>query len=518
MSKVKVTLPGLEIPVTGKQVTFTAPCDCSSVECIQIDGVDYIVVDSLGSKVTGNPSGGAWVRGAQVSVILDCENRKAYIQNIGKIGAGMVNPNLLHNWYFVNPVNQRGQTEYSADNTAWVYAVDRWKMMSATLTKEEGYCKFVAPSDKAGYKRFLQQTGHTLKAGETYTLSLLAKINDISVCAFRPCTSSYGQIETVSGGTGITIRSTTTEPTVFSYTFVPTQDIANVGVEILVSNSSAYYLDADIYGIKLECGDTQTLAHQDASGKWVLNEIPNYSEELLKCIQSTADASDTYANKVIYHTGNKPTAADVGAVNKAGDTMTGALTVRQRLSAEFRDVITAKLEAHSGGAVDFQKVSIDGKYAAVRLNATTDLAKRLALCGNDTGSWFEYSILHTGNMDSLLSNNSRAKIATGSYVGTGTYGENNPNSIACGFKPKMFFIAPANANVAATCVWVSPATKGIVDYYGYSSSSSSEESVTLVWNDDGVSWYFDAGSYYENVGYSIQMNDSDKVYYWCAIG
>ena len=48
MSKVKLTLPLGEVPVTGKQISFVAPCDCSNVECIQIDGVDYCVVDALG--------------------------------------------------------------------------------------------------------------------------------------------------------------------------------------------------------------------------------------------------------------------------------------------------------------------------------------------------------------------------------------------------------------------------------------------------------------------------------------
>jgi hypothetical protein len=69
-----------------------------------------------------------------------------------------------------------------------------------------------------------------------------------------------------------------------------------------------------IAAVKLELGSTQTLAHQDADGNWVLNDPPpDKGMELLKCIQSTADSADTYANKVIYHTGNKPTAADIGA-------------------------------------------------------------------------------------------------------------------------------------------------------------------------------------------------------------
>ena len=81
MSKLKLTLPGLEIPVTGKQVSFHAPCDCSVVDCLQIDGVDYIVVDAMGNQVTGNPDGGIWSSGAKISVILDVENQKAYLLN-----------------------------------------------------------------------------------------------------------------------------------------------------------------------------------------------------------------------------------------------------------------------------------------------------------------------------------------------------------------------------------------------------------------------------------------------------
>lgn len=79
MSIVKVTLPPGEIPVEGKQVSFKAPCPCSEVEAIQIDGVNYTICDSLGVCVTG--IGGVWDVGSVVSVILSVEQQKAYIQN-----------------------------------------------------------------------------------------------------------------------------------------------------------------------------------------------------------------------------------------------------------------------------------------------------------------------------------------------------------------------------------------------------------------------------------------------------
>ena len=81
MSVVKITLPLGEVPVTGKQVTFNAPCDCSVTECIQIDGVNYAVVDAMGNQVTGSSDGGVWRSGAKVSVLLDAEARKAFLLN-----------------------------------------------------------------------------------------------------------------------------------------------------------------------------------------------------------------------------------------------------------------------------------------------------------------------------------------------------------------------------------------------------------------------------------------------------
>ena len=79
MTKVKLTLPGLEIPVTGKQVSFEAPCNCDATECLQINGVDYYVVDAMGNTVTG--IGGVWAVGAKITVVLDVENQKAYLLN-----------------------------------------------------------------------------------------------------------------------------------------------------------------------------------------------------------------------------------------------------------------------------------------------------------------------------------------------------------------------------------------------------------------------------------------------------
>lgn len=52
--------------------------------------------------------------------------------------------------------------------------------------------------------------------------------------------------------------------------------------------------------------------------------------------------------------------------------------------------------------------------------------------------WTE--MIHTGNAINLLPGLGMARFASGSYVGTGTYGEANPISIPVPFKPKLMII------------------------------------------------------------------------------
>lgn len=54
------------------------------------------------------------------------------------------------------------------------------------------------------------------------------------------------------------------------------------------------------------------------------------------------------------------------------------------------------------------------------------------------GKWVE--MIHTGNAVDRLSNLGMVKIANGSHIGTGTYGEKNPTIIPVPFKPKVLFV------------------------------------------------------------------------------
>ena len=168
------------------------------------------------------------------------------------------NPNLLGNWYFGNPVNQRGQTSYTAAG----YGVDRWRIGSAgAMTIEDGYITF-ASSDAT--LRNLEQVLETLEVGK-YTISLLAE----------NAAGTNLIIGLVSGFTSATIS--TNEKQVVSLTFDVTTKTSGT-VYIQTGNSQI-----KLYAAKLELGSQQTLAHQDENGVWVLNEIPDYGEQLARC-------------------------------------------------------------------------------------------------------------------------------------------------------------------------------------------------------------------------------------------
>ena len=173
------------------------------------------------------------------------------------------NPNLLDNWYFGRPVNQRGQVEYTAAG----YTVDRWKALTlqGTVTCEND-CLAIENTNGtvAGIiidQIFEPSLSNALK-GKTLTLSVMVK-------------SVTGKFTFQSGDKYLDI----TEPGL-SYLVLPDWvDKYNYGVRYFNSGGAG---KIEISAVKLELGDAQTLAHKE-NGVWVLNEIPDYGEQLRRC-------------------------------------------------------------------------------------------------------------------------------------------------------------------------------------------------------------------------------------------
>lgn len=196
----------------------------------------------------------------------------------GNISAG-VNPNLLDNWYFVGggsqqgggqfPINQRGQTVYTGG-----MGIDRWTSDNG-MTVSSGYIQTTLSG--AVYQ----------SVNDSLMKPLLGKTLTGTVLAYD------GKLYT---GT-ITLPSTYPGSTTV-YDFYSASGVA---VSIAMYNSGggqALRFNVDAIAAKLELGSTQTLAHQE-NGVWVLNELPNFEEQLIRCKTSKADPSDTYANQII---------------------------------------------------------------------------------------------------------------------------------------------------------------------------------------------------------------------------
>lgn len=231
-------------------------------------------------------------------------------------------PNLLRNWYFADPINQRGLTEYSGDR----YVMDGWHCVKVN----EAYTALVQLNDEfitvtsnaSGTKAYILQNIEVSQfqqlVGKQVTISCLARLPEGSTVDFYSIFYADGILNAVADMSPLPLANG--EWHCFSLTGVVSEKAAAAtSAELTFRVKSG---SIDIKAVKLELGATQTLAHQDENGEWVLNDPPpDKNIELLKCCMSTADSSDTYAN-------NKVTPAAVGAVNKAGDTMTGNLIMK----------------------------------------------------------------------------------------------------------------------------------------------------------------------------------------------
>lgn len=103
-----------------------------------------------------------------------------------------------------------------------------------------------------------------------------------------------------------------------------------------------------------------------------------------------------------------------------------------------------------------------------------------------------------------------ARIAFGSYTGTGTYGSANPNTLQFDFKPALVFIAIANwdGGIHNPSLLMCPRAVG-----SSRPAADSYSQLTVTWGDRSVAWYMNGkeSPYY-------QLNVGGQLYYYTAIG
>ena len=109
-------------------------------------------------------------------------------------------------------------------------------------------------------------------------------------------------------------------------------------------------------------------------------------------------------------------------------------------------------------------------------------------------------------LNTVVGNAGNCKIVTGSYVGTGTYGADNSNSLSFDFVPKL--IEVRNGIFAPLQLFAGTATSA------FQANTTGETNIqTVSWSADGktVYWYCPHGP-------ATQLNKQGTEYYYVAWG
>lgn len=251
------------------------------------------------------------------------------VTNVSNQLGTFTRPNLLDNWYFGNPVDQRNgyiiprDTQIYADSTltdtspgvttAWrqveyvnstyciyrgtegsglyyvktsdaipgycsaVYTVDRWKITyrNGQISIKDGYVSLLGSG--MNFSQILDENVYKPLRGKTVTLSIIGR----------------GDCQIVSEDAQSSYHAAFINSDVFtlaSVSFLAKSDSDRFIFHIKPNTSNP----VDILAAKLELGPTQTLAHQE-NGQWVLNEVPEEGEQVSRCQRHFVRINNVYA-------------------------------------------------------------------------------------------------------------------------------------------------------------------------------------------------------------------------------
>ena len=118
---------------------------------------------------------------------------------------------------------------------------------------------------------------------------------------------------------------------------------------------------------------------------------------------------------------------------------------------------------------------------------------------------------------------SRTKIQTGSYVGTGTYGSSAPCSLTFDFVPKLVIIQGTGEASSISNDYKIVALNGIntassLFFENLNTNVGWFLMVAITWNGNTMQWYA-LDSYHEvKASSSSQLNSNNNTYYYIALG
>ena len=251
------------------------------------------------------------------------------------------NANLLHNGYFVDPLNQRGQIKYTDDRNSGVYSIDRWEVgWFATIEVHDGFIRIIGGPQKGSSFNLQQKLEQTKKLHRRIVTASIMYSHSHESIGFG-LWDQFASLPNTNGNIGV-----------FS-----TTKIYHEG-ETFAIMATSENATIDIYAVKLELGPVQTLAHQDASGTWVLNDPPpDPALELAKC--------QRYQEKVTsVRTGNSTLSGYIavgGEYNRLLFAEPIPFKIRKRARPIIKDVILVPI-LDDGTATTEMRPTIDWSY------------------------------------------------------------------------------------------------------------------------------------------------------------
>lgn len=198
------------------------------------------------------------------------------------------NANLLHNWYFGNAVNRNGLSEYTLNSNAKTFTLDRWfaRTVGFNVKVQDDYAT-ISNTTNSAYSYWCQNITKDIPIGEKVTFSALVRgqIGQTIAIRFYAGDVSVSQMQKSYTLTEDSFASDGWERIYFTGTILTDSKEWTI---LIYPDYNGTNLPLDIKAVKLELGDKQTLAHQDENGNWVLNEIPDYAEQMAICQQYNA--------------------------------------------------------------------------------------------------------------------------------------------------------------------------------------------------------------------------------------
>lgn len=185
------------------------------------------------------------------------------------------NDNLSDNWYFIGGGSQQdgGQLPINQTRGSMYYGptrfIDRWKIESGTASIQDDGIVFTAPDDRS--QVILQNIGElpAWLVGQVVTLSVLSAPNYLFVTTLKIISQTDSPI---------TILTHKEDPNINGVSCGPFANFQLMRIVIKQGET------VKIKAVKVELGTQQTLARKEGN-IWVLNDpAPNYTLELMKCL------------------------------------------------------------------------------------------------------------------------------------------------------------------------------------------------------------------------------------------